>query len=264
METIIMICMGLWFFFLGCALGSFYNVVVDRLPNDRGIVFGRSECESCHHKLSLLDLIPIFSFLFLKARCRYCGKKLSPQYLLSEIAVGGLFLVAFLLHKDDFQISKIITVLSLWSMLFVVAMMDQKHGIIIDQVLLVFTAIGVAAELYTGVSLKFMGLGFLSGIVFYALIYLVAFIVTGKECFGLGDVMLMGAIGAFLGPHQTIITGFLSFYCSLIFIIFNIVKNKGISNMQAMPFGPSMCMAAFIMSLWGEPITVYIGTLLGF
>lgn len=80
---------------LGFALGSFLNVVVIRLHNkQKGIIAGRSECPKCHALLNAKDLIPVFSFIFLKGKCRYCKSKIDPQYLIVELING--FLLTFI------------------------------------------------------------------------------------------------------------------------------------------------------------------------
>src|SRR3989344_1715356 len=78
-------------FILGACVGSFLNVISDRLESGKSIIFGRSHCESCKNKLYARDLIPVFSFLFLKGRCRYCKEKLSYTYLVSELLTGFIF-----------------------------------------------------------------------------------------------------------------------------------------------------------------------------
>jgi len=84
----------LYFFFLGTAIGSFLNVLIDRLPKDKSIM-GRSHCDYCKRKLSAIDLIPIFSFLFLNGKCRKCKKKLSWQYPGIEVLTGVVFILVY-------------------------------------------------------------------------------------------------------------------------------------------------------------------------
>lgn len=263
-NTIILLTAA-WFFCVGSAMGSFYNVLADRLPNGRDIVRTRSECTACHTWLCWYDLIPLCSFLLLRGKCRYCGQKLSLQYPLSELAVGGLFLFAFLRYNGGgWNMPQLVTDLALWSMLFVVAVMDYKHGIVIDQILAAFSSIGLAARLWSGDGAAEPFLGAAVGFALYGLVYLCARLAYKKEGFGQGDILLLAAVGVFLGPVQTLITGVLAFYCSLLFILFWTLRERRVPRGRALPFGPSVCLAAFVVSIWGAQITDWLTRVLGF
>lgn len=252
------------FFVMGAAMGSFYNVLVDRLPNEKDIVHGRSECNECHTPLKWYDLIPVVSFLLLRRRCRYCRAKLSFQYLISELVMGSAFLLAFLLWGRNLEYARMFSVLMLWSMLFVVGFMDYKYQIIIDQVMLGFTTVGVVLLLIAKTSWKTALFGGLTGLVFYGIIYVAARLVFKKEGFGSGDVLLMAAIGVFFGPAQTLVTGFLSFYCCIFFIIILKIRNRKLEKQLEIPFAPSMCITAFIVSLYGDQVVSFFLRVLGY
>ena len=78
---------------LGLVLGSFLNVVIYRVPRKEGLAFPSSHCANCGHKLSPLDLIPVFSWIFLRGKCRYCKEKISIQYPLVELLTAALFVL---------------------------------------------------------------------------------------------------------------------------------------------------------------------------
>ena len=80
---------------LGLVIGSFLNVCIFRIPLKQSISFPASHCFKCHHKLGILDLFPLFSFIFLKGRCRYCGENISIQYPLVEFINGIIYLLLF-------------------------------------------------------------------------------------------------------------------------------------------------------------------------
>src|SRR3989338_9130603 len=84
---------------LGLIVGSFLNVVIFRLKQNEQFVKGRSRCQFCKKELKLLDLIPLLSFIFLKAKCRYCQRKLSWQYPLVELATALVFLTGFFYYQ---------------------------------------------------------------------------------------------------------------------------------------------------------------------
>ena len=83
-------------FIIGACLGSFYLVVGKRLPKNEDIILSRSKCDSCNHTLFWYDLIPIFSYIFLLGKCRYCHKKISITNLLIEISMGLLFSLGYI------------------------------------------------------------------------------------------------------------------------------------------------------------------------
>ena len=85
------IVIGVFFFLYGIVLGSFFNVVGLRVPKKESIVSPPSHCTVCDRKLGVLDLIPVFSYLFLKGKCRGCGSKISPIYPFMEFVTGILF-----------------------------------------------------------------------------------------------------------------------------------------------------------------------------
>ena len=80
-------------FIIGTLFGSFYTLAVYRIPKRQDITHTHSYCPNCNHKLGLLDLIPIFSYIFLRGKCRYCKEKIRPRYLILEILSGLLFIL---------------------------------------------------------------------------------------------------------------------------------------------------------------------------
>lgn len=95
MEIVIIVYIGL----IGLLIGSFLNVVIYRLPHGETIVSGRSHCPVCGHNLSGLDLVPVFSFLLLGRRCRYCKAPISWRYMIVELTVGLFFTGAAIVLK---------------------------------------------------------------------------------------------------------------------------------------------------------------------
>ena len=101
-------------FVMGITFGSFYTLAVHRIPQGQDITHTHSYCPNCNHKLNILDLIPVFSYIFLGGKCRYCNKKIRPRYLILEIMSGLCFvIVAFFmgLTVESLSIVKIINYL---------------------------------------------------------------------------------------------------------------------------------------------------------
>ena len=117
-------------FFLGCCLGSFADCLAMRLLSGESALAGRSHCDSCGHVLGAPDLVPLFSWLFLKGRCRYCGAKLSARHVWGELAGGAMFVSALLKYDISLQ------VLEAWLLacvLLACAFADLEGYIIPDQ-----------------------------------------------------------------------------------------------------------------------------------
>src|SRR5690349_9078045 len=84
-------------FIIGIFVGSFLNVLADRLPRGESVLWGRSHCDFCKKTLRWYELVPLFSYLLQNGRCRRCHKKLSVQYPLMELVTGVSFVILFLL-----------------------------------------------------------------------------------------------------------------------------------------------------------------------
>ena len=85
-------------FLYGIVIGSFLNVLIYRIPKKENIAIKRSHCMECGYQLKWYDLIPIFSYLFLRGRCRKCGARISVQYPIIEAVNGILYVLLFLKH----------------------------------------------------------------------------------------------------------------------------------------------------------------------
>ncbi len=122
-------------FLFGMVFGSFFNVVGLRVPLKMSISYPPSHCTHCMHRLSALDLIPVFSYVFLKGKCRYCGEKVSPIYMVTELFTGILF--AFAYWMIGFTPELIVALLFI-SLLAIIVVSDIAYMIIPDKVLLFF------------------------------------------------------------------------------------------------------------------------------
>lgn len=129
-------------FIIGTVFGSFLTLATYRIPLNQDITHKRSYCPKCNHRLEFLDLIPIFSFIFLKGRCRYCKSKISPRYFIIEILCGIVFmLMGFYLNINIYnftifkEISFFIGALFIVFM-FLIAGIDKEKNYIDDRVLI--------------------------------------------------------------------------------------------------------------------------------
>ena len=121
-------------FIFGLVLGSFYTVVGERMPEGKSIITPPSHCPNCGHVLKFYELIPVFSFIFLRGKCSKCKSKIPVLSTLMELLTGILFLIAFLV----FGISiKFFIALVFISMLIIIIVSDIRYMLIDDEVLII-------------------------------------------------------------------------------------------------------------------------------
>lgn len=261
--------LGLFIFLFGVSIGSFLNVLIDRLPQERKIT-GRSVCDYCQHQLSWYDLIPILSFFLLKGRCRYCRKKLSFQYPLVEILTGLMFIFVFLIYVKNIQEISIwqnwLVILSLWgivSCFIVIFFSDVKYHLISDYILLALFGFSFFLKLFyhsTEITKQFQ-IDIFSSLIVAFPIWLIYFL-SKEKAMGLGDVYLAAILGFLLGWQK----GFLALYISfvlggitgLFLILFGRKKLK-----SKIAFGPFLVVGAFLMLFFGEGILQWVMRIYG-
>lgn len=239
-------------FLTGLFIGSFFNVCIYRIPNEKSIVLPPSHCTSCNHKLAVLDLIPVFSYLFLKGKCRYCGASISVQYPLIELLTGTMYLVLYLHFGFTWQL--LISIV-LASLLLIITVIDLKHMIVPDE-LVVFGLISAFVFQITRISpigyLDAISGALLGGSIFLVIALLSMFILK-KDGMGGGDIKLMAMIGALTGWKVTLLSIVLSVYLGGLLggalLLFK-VKRRG----DYIPYGPFIAMATIISVLWGDSI----------
>lgn len=244
-------------------MGSFLNVVICRLGTKKKIVKDRSHCPYCQHVLSWQDLIPVLSFIFLKARCRYCGKKISWQYPGVEIAAGLLFAAAVIpgLTRNPVcgirgDIIRIPLLLAIISFLIIIFVFDLKHYLIPDKI--VFPAIGITfLYLFVGTvadpSLwQWLIIPLLSALG-ASLFFLCLVLITRGKGMGVGDVKLAFLIGLLLSWPHILTSLFIAFLSGGIIGIFLVLLKK--KKMKSMvPFGPFLVAGTIIALFWGQAI----------
>ena len=240
-------------FLLGASIGSFLNVLIDRLPQDRKIT-GRSVCDYCHHQLSWYDLIPILSFFLLKGRCRYCRKKLSFQYPLVEFLTGVFFVFIF----KDSPFSRTVLLWGIASCFIVIFFSDAKYHLISDYILWSLFGFSFFLKLFYHSTeiLKQIQNDIFSSLIVAFPIWLIYFL-SKEGAMGLGDVYLAAILGFLLGWQKGFLTLYLAFalggIIGLFLILFGRKKLK-----SKIAFGPFLVIGALVMLFWGEEILRFV------
>ena len=246
-----LIIIYIFVFILGINLGSFLNVCIIRYQNHESIVFGRSHCMSCQHQLGPLDLIPLFSWLFLKGKCRYCQKPISARYPIVEALTGLIFV--FIFNKFMFNYETIIY----WTaslFLIVAAFVDLDTMIIPDRTHVVLIICAIILAIMYPENIQSMLIG---SICISIPLFLIAYITKG---IGYGDVKLMFSAGLMLG-YQAIIFIFISgAILASIYAIYQ-MRFKKASGKAEMSLGPHLILAIYLYLAIGQPlINWYLGT----
>ncbi len=247
-------------FIFGICIGSFLNVVIIRLPRDESLVKRSSHCMSCGAKIRPIDLIPVFSWIFLRGKCHNCGQKISPRYPVVESLNGILWVLTFIIL--DINAKAIITCF-LMSLLIVVGFMDWDTQLIDMKIVIPIFLLAVPAAIFTDdVPLVHRIVGALAISVPFFIIGEVSRPIIRKtkgedfRAIELGDTYLMFAAGALLGTQAIIVSALLGIVAAAVFgVIIKIVTKD-----SKFAFGPYLAMGIAVSMIWGNDIANwYIG-----
>lgn len=244
----------LLFFILGAIFGSFVNCMVYRIKNKKTIL-GRSFCPHCKHELSFLDLFPLFSYLLLGCRCRYCKKMISFQYFLVELVTAIIFAFGCYFYFGSFFATSFMSLMSyvfyLIMSLFLIFIFiyDFKYYLVLDEIIYPGIVIAFLFNLALGLSLWNLLLAGFIGFSFFALQY---FLSKGKWVGG-GDMFIGLFMGFVLGFPNILVAIFLAYFVGGIVAMFLLLfKGKKLSN--KIPLGPFLTFATLLVYLYGKDI----------
>ncbi|MCS7093190.1 MAG: prepilin peptidase [Patescibacteria group bacterium] len=264
-ETFPFFVHGFFYFALGVSVGSLLNVVIDRSVRNESL-FGRSYCDHCRKVLSWFELVPIFSFLFLKGKSRCCQKKLSFQYLIVETVTGLAFVFIYFWAKSLVQM---LVLFGLVSLLIVIFVGDLKYQALSDYVIFSFFAFSFSYRFYLFFSefwerelnlsadffLRFLAevsLYFLDGLIVCLPIFLIYFL-SKERAMGQGDVYLSFAIGLLFGWRS----GLIALYLAVVFggLVGLILMLTGRARLKTkIAFGPFLVFGSFVMLFFQEKV----------
>ena len=237
-------------FIFGCALGSFLNVLADRLSHEQSIN-GRSYCEKCQHTLSATDLIPILSFFILGKRCRYCKQPLSWYYPLSEIITGVAYVLTWIYAPVSTDIGRIIYV-SIVSCLLVIFLADVKYQIIPDEMQIALFICTLLLFLLPGFTWALLAWKILAAVMIMLPI-LILFLVTKGRGMGFGDVKLALTIGFLHGIKNGLLVLYLAFVSgAVIGLALLLLQKRKLRSKIA--FGPFLVFGIVIMLFFPSQI----------
>lgn len=233
----------------GLIIGSFLNVCIYRIPQNKSIVWPGSFCPKCGKHIKFYDNIPLLSYLILGGKCRYCKEPISCQYPIVEF-LTGLLTAVFVWHWGLTPWTGVLLV-ALYS-LIILSVIDLELMIIPDRFSLGLIVLGLAfcwlnpnfdgtfwsrfLQSLTGAAVGFFGT---------LAVALLGYFMFKKEAMGGGDVKLMGGIGAFVGWEGVITTIVFASVLGLVYSVFLMIF-KGKGKGDAIPFGPFLSAGALI------------------
>jgi leader peptidase (prepilin peptidase) / N-methyltransferase len=277
MDILFAIPASVMVFALGASIGSFLNVIVYRLPAGLSILWPPSRCPKCLNQLKAYDNVPVFGWVSLKGRCRYCKSKISVRYPVVEGVTGIIFLLIFLV----FQVSTL--TIGYWafcSWLLALSLIDldtmtlpnplTQSGLVAGiffQMVVGFLPEASFAALVNHLMMAIFGA--VLGLWLFDAIALLGSIAFGKAAMGAGDAKLAAMMGAWLGWKYLLLATFIA--CALGALIGSaVIKHRGIRRAspreaatqetsrqtlgQKMPFGPFLALGSVITLFSGEAI----------
>lgn len=233
---------------LGVIIGSFLNVCIYRIPREESISYPPSHCGSCNHKLAPLDLFPVFSYIFLKGKCRYCKNKISIRYPFIEI----LNAIVYLLIYFKFGVEIITLKYSiLASLLIVIAIIDYDTQLVYTSSTICGGVIGIIFIIVQSIICRDNSLDFiLGGLIGFGIIGLIVILTKGM---GEGDIEIAAVCGLFLGIKGILLGLFLAIIIAgmagIMILTLKLKKAK-----DKMAFGPFIAIGCLISMLWGNEI----------
>ena len=241
-------------FLYGIVIGSFLNVCIYRLPQKENIAKVRSHCMNCGYQLRWYDLVPVFSYLCLRGRCRNCKEKISIQYPVIEALNGVLYCIIF--AEYGFSIETLLYAL-LFSALITLSVIDFRTYEIPLGINIFILALGLVRVVtdYTNWLGYAIGLFCVSG--FLYIIYLA----TKGRGIGGGDIKLMGACGLLLG-WKLVVLGFV--LGCIIGSVVHIIRMKVSGEGHVLAMGPYLAVGVMISVLYGNQIINWYLSYIGF
>jgi leader peptidase (prepilin peptidase)/N-methyltransferase len=238
---------------MGACVGSFLNVCIHRLPLRESIVWPASHCTSCNRSLAWYENIPVASWAVLGGRCRTCRASISAAYPLVEATTAAAFVAAYVVYGWTPLLAARLLFACALIVLFVI---DLRHRILPNAITLPGMVIGLVLSLALppGWLLSLLGIAAGAGVLF--LIAEAYYRTRGHEGLGMGDVKMLGMIGAFLGWPLMLLTLVLASFMGSIVGIGMLIGRRG-DMKAALPFGTFLAVGAFIGMVVGDDILTW-------
>jgi leader peptidase (prepilin peptidase)/N-methyltransferase len=231
-------------FLIGTFFGSFFTLAIYRIPKKEDILIKHSYCPNCNHKLGFFDLFPILSYIFLLGKCRYCGNKISIQYLFIELLSGCLGILCY--YRYGFNMNWILHFLVI-ELCITISFIDIKTMIIPDELNIIIFILGLIRIFYYDLNLF--------EYILYSIGVPIIFMILNKfyiDCIGGGDIKFMFSI-AFLLGKRIYISFFLGVFSASIYALYLLIIKK-YHRKSRFAFGPFLSLGNIVAILYGNKL----------
>lgn len=229
-------------------VGSFAGVVIDRLPDGRSVVWGRSSCARCGHRLGAAELIPVIGWLVRRGRCRHCGAAIGVVYPALEVASAVLALWSALILPGLLAWAGFALGVSLLAL----SVIDRRHQVLPDEIALPLIPAGLAVAWWIEpASLLSHTVGAVSGFLLIMVVRWIYARVRGREGIGIGDAKLMAAAGAWVSLDGLPSVLLLAAGVALVFSLVEATRKREFLPQQALAFGPYIALGVWTVWLYG-------------
>lgn len=237
-----------WFFLsiIAASVGSFFNVLIHRVPRGEDFIYEPSHCPKCNNKLKPYHNVPILGWIFLKGRCAFCNEKISVRYPFVEFLVMSISLVVFYqegFYLDGYVNYQAVVISFVFAFLIVLSAIDIDYHAIPDSLNL----LTLTLALFCGVFLDSLFAALVLAGAMSLLRFYTSYIFK-KETMGEGDIIVAATMGALLGYELGLLAIFLTPLVSIPFQL----------KYKELPFVPFLTISTFIVYLWGENILLWI------
>lgn len=251
-------------FFLGLIFGSFVNALVWRLHEQTkttskkqlsklSVLKGRSMCPACSHSLSYKDLVPVYSWLSLRAKCRYCKHKISSQYPIVELVSGVLFAVSYIAFVQGYTETVGWLLLGVWLLTVVIlvalAVYDLKWMILPNKLVLALSIVSLVYVVILSVARQSPAVllqSILSGLMFAGLFYGI-YILSKEQWIGGGDIKLAFPLGLLAGSFMNVILVlYIASTSGLLYSLSIFIAQRSYDRKLKIPFGPFLIAATYL------------------
>lgn len=231
-------------FIFGSVMGSFLNVLAVRLSNNESILYPRSHCHSCQHKLRWYELIPVISYIMQGGKSRCCKNKIPISYLLIEIITGVLYCTSY--HSFGFSHEFVISLMFISSLVTIIVS-DIEYMIILDEVIAISSISIILLELIF-FGLEYTADKIIAGVLAFITMYIIKLIgdkLFKRESMGGGDIKLMFLFGIVIGYPLCICDIFLATFIAFPVAVYMLFSRRD----NLIPFGPFLAMAAILIHI---------------